>query len=179
MLTLRPFVHYFLPTLPASIYAVIAGGARIDFRRGAAACALVLVLVVFYALRSHRTGNDSEAVRVSHVSAAMRVLAPGARIALDAYEPGIYLATGAHLRDRFELTYYPNARFVAARKRTTIREMVEGYTRNADALVAMYDPHKLLEHAGKLIEVCPQVVAPWHLNVRPQLAPEFTRCPGQ
>lgn len=179
MLALRPFVHYFLPTLPASIYAVIAGPVRIDFRRGAAACVLALALVVFYVLRSHRDGADSEAVRVSHVSAAMRVLAPDARIALDAYEPGIYLATGAPLRDRFELAYYANARFVAARKQTTIRDMVEGYTRNADALVAMYDPHRLLEHAGKLIEVCPQVVAPWHLYVRPQLAPKFTRCPGR
>lgn len=175
VIPLHPFVHYLLPAVPAAIACIAIGLPRLGVRQAAAAAAFVALFGGAYIAHAHR-GADTENARAARAGALIREhLGPGATLATDDYEPALYLASGARLRDRFELAYHANAAFVAARKKMPVTAMLAGYDGAADAYVAMNGPVPFT--ASERGEVCAAQAAPWHIYVRPASMSHFARCP--
>ena len=173
---MRPWVHYFIPTIAASIYAMQAGGVRVDLRRSAVFCGALIALLVVWDLRSQRPAAV-EARQISRVASVLDAGLPsGAHIATDRYDPGLYLATGAPLIDRFQLSYEWNMPFVQAVTHKNEEQLIAHYVGAADAVVTEGDPAALPYSGQHFVEVCAAQVAPWHVLVRPSLARNFVHC---
>jgi hypothetical protein len=174
LLPLRPWVHYFIPTIAASIYAMLAGGVRVDVRRSLAVCITLIALLGFWDLRNHRAAS-TESLMIARVANTLhRGLDPNARISTDGYEPGLFLAMDAPLVDRFQLSYQWNGPFVRAATGLGRSELMEKYIRASDAFVDVDGSMHFNSSAPAFSEICRPELAPWRVYIRTALAKRFS-----
>ena len=162
----RFYSHYFIPSLPALAFTIVAfaRGTPITIGRIAlAAAAMVLALGTIYNAHTFwRQVGERSALSARIGSAIHPIVAGRLTLDTDSYTPDLYLALDPKLRSPFEIIARANDRFVR-RLSLTLPP--------ADISV-----HRLTE-ASSGVRVCTRTAAPWSMFVPPALTQRFTNCP--
>jgi hypothetical protein len=163
------FDHYFIP-LKAPLVAAIwtfAPRVRLSLPRAVVALAALVLFAKsahFVAVRKATYANEADVSRRAGAAIATH-LGANAVLRFEGYEPGVALAAGAALSDRFTLAAAPNQRWLAARAAES--------SRPANVIVTIGQP---AADAAGYDRVCARTAAPFRLYAAHADAQRFRNC---